>query len=57
MDTAAYLTSIESQIQNCDGIIDETVARRAKLVELLNLLTNNPDFLQSVALTKELGLL
>ena len=57
MDTAAYLASIQAQIDSCALIIAEQTTRKTELEELLALINANPDLLRVIEITKEQNLL
>ena len=57
MDTAAYLASIQAQIDSTQLTIDAHTQRKADLEELKLLLETDADALRVVELTKSLGLL
>lgn len=57
MDTAAYLASIQAQIEGVALQIAELTTRKDELEELLMLLNSNPDLLRAIEITKEQDLL
>jgi hypothetical protein len=57
MDSAAYLASIQAQIDSCASIIAEQTTRKTELEELLALLNSSPDLMRAIEITKDQNLL